>query len=241
MLVRGALCLPTPNCDGNSSSREPKAAAQARVWGIIVCEAAAVPTLRLDVAVTSTGGSARASVFPLPQALPPLSSAAPAALPVPAEAPPPPLVAWLRRRFRWRGPAEMAAASTAFSTASSSSAALLRPGWTPLRRWRTLTRSASSSPRSAARYLAPIGSFFSSFSSFLLILRLILVPLMARWPKGRETSGGSAGSGPPRSPFGSPLSSAVLPGETGENQRQSGRRAGRGPGPVIDRGFKRCP
>ncbi|NXU65532.1 MTD2L cyclohydrolase, partial [Horornis vulcanius] len=33
----------------------------------------------------------------------------------------------------------------------SSSAALLRPGWTSLRRlWRTLTRSTSSSPRSAA-------------------------------------------------------------------------------------------
>ncbi|XP_053832319.1 bifunctional methylenetetrahydrofolate dehydrogenase/cyclohydrolase 2, mitochondrial-like isoform X1 [Vidua macroura] len=46
----------------------------------------------------------------------------------------------------------MAAATTAFSlsSASSSSAALLRPGWAPLRRWRTLTRSASSSPRSAA-------------------------------------------------------------------------------------------
>ncbi|NXV03248.1 MTD2L cyclohydrolase, partial [Cettia cetti] len=45
-----------------------------------------------------------------------------------------------------------AAASTAFSfSASSSSAALLRPGWASLRRrWRTLTRSTSSSPRSAA-------------------------------------------------------------------------------------------
>ncbi|NXR63520.1 MTD2L cyclohydrolase, partial [Rhadina sibilatrix] len=42
-----------------------------------------------------------------------------------------------------------AAASGAFS-ASSSSAALLRPGWAPLRRWRTLARSTSSSPRSAA-------------------------------------------------------------------------------------------
>ncbi|NWH93074.1 MTD2L cyclohydrolase, partial [Aegithalos caudatus] len=41
-----------------------------------------------------------------------------------------------------------AAASTAFS--ASSSAALLRPGWTPLRRWRSLTRSTGSSPRSAA-------------------------------------------------------------------------------------------
>ncbi|NXM63390.1 MTD2L cyclohydrolase, partial [Illadopsis cleaveri] len=43
-----------------------------------------------------------------------------------------------------------AAATAAFSSASSSSAALLRPGWTPLRRWRALTRSTSSSPRSAA-------------------------------------------------------------------------------------------
>ncbi|XP_030803317.1 probable bifunctional methylenetetrahydrofolate dehydrogenase/cyclohydrolase 2 isoform X2 [Camarhynchus parvulus] len=46
----------------------------------------------------------------------------------------------------------MAAATTALSlsSASSSSAALLRPGWAPLRRWRTLGRSASSFPRSAA-------------------------------------------------------------------------------------------
>ncbi|XP_057237788.1 bifunctional methylenetetrahydrofolate dehydrogenase/cyclohydrolase 2, mitochondrial isoform X3 [Malurus melanocephalus] len=76
----------------------------------------------------------------------------------------------------------MAAATTAFSfsfsSASSSSVSLLRPGWAPLRRWRTLTRNISSSPRSAARYLAPIGSFPSSFSSFLLlILLLIRVPL----------------------------------------------------------------
>uniref|UniRef100_A0A8C0VKX0 methenyltetrahydrofolate cyclohydrolase n=1 Tax=Cyanistes caeruleus TaxID=156563 RepID=A0A8C0VKX0_CYACU len=46
----------------------------------------------------------------------------------------------------------MAAAGAAFSfsSASSSSAALLRPGWAPLRRWRALARSTSSSPRSAA-------------------------------------------------------------------------------------------
>ncbi|XP_066042823.1 bifunctional methylenetetrahydrofolate dehydrogenase/cyclohydrolase 2, mitochondrial-like isoform X2 [Chamaea fasciata] len=44
----------------------------------------------------------------------------------------------------------MAAAATAFCSVASSSAALLRPGWTPLRRWRTLSRSTSSSPRSAA-------------------------------------------------------------------------------------------
>ncbi|XP_031964036.1 bifunctional methylenetetrahydrofolate dehydrogenase/cyclohydrolase 2, mitochondrial isoform X2 [Corvus hawaiiensis] len=45
----------------------------------------------------------------------------------------------------------MAAAATAlFSSASFSPAALLRPGWAPLRRWRALTRSTSSSPRSAA-------------------------------------------------------------------------------------------
>ncbi|NXS84777.1 MTD2L cyclohydrolase, partial [Erpornis zantholeuca] len=45
-----------------------------------------------------------------------------------------------------------AAATTAFfsSASSSSCAALLRRGWAPLRRWRTLTRSTSSSPRSAA-------------------------------------------------------------------------------------------
>ncbi|NXQ12487.1 MTD2L cyclohydrolase, partial [Peucedramus taeniatus] len=45
-----------------------------------------------------------------------------------------------------------AAAATAFSLscASSSSAALLRPGWAPLRRWRTFVRSTCSSPRSAA-------------------------------------------------------------------------------------------
>ncbi|NXS35386.1 MTD2L cyclohydrolase, partial [Pomatostomus ruficeps] len=40
--------------------------------------------------------------------------------------------------------------SFSFSSASSSSAALLRPGWAPLRRWRPLARSTSSSPRSAA-------------------------------------------------------------------------------------------
>ncbi|XP_037991291.1 probable bifunctional methylenetetrahydrofolate dehydrogenase/cyclohydrolase 2 isoform X6 [Motacilla alba alba] len=49
----------------------------------------------------------------------------------------------------------MAAATTALSlssvsSVSSSSAALLRPGWAPLRRWRTLARSTSSFPRSAA-------------------------------------------------------------------------------------------
>nr|XP_032604199.2 probable bifunctional methylenetetrahydrofolate dehydrogenase/cyclohydrolase 2 isoform X8 [Taeniopygia guttata] len=46
----------------------------------------------------------------------------------------------------------MAAATTAFSlsSASSSSAALLRPACAPLRRWRTLIRSISGSPRSAA-------------------------------------------------------------------------------------------
>nr|XP_021385208.1 probable bifunctional methylenetetrahydrofolate dehydrogenase/cyclohydrolase 2 isoform X4 [Lonchura striata domestica] len=46
----------------------------------------------------------------------------------------------------------MAAATAAFSlsSASSSSATLLRPGWAPLRRWRTLIRSISGSPRSAA-------------------------------------------------------------------------------------------
>ncbi|XP_050829322.1 bifunctional methylenetetrahydrofolate dehydrogenase/cyclohydrolase 2, mitochondrial isoform X1 [Serinus canaria] len=47
----------------------------------------------------------------------------------------------------------MAAATAALSlssAASSSSAALLRPGWAPLRRWRTLARSTSSFPRSAA-------------------------------------------------------------------------------------------
>ncbi|NXM16700.1 MTD2L cyclohydrolase, partial [Ploceus nigricollis] len=43
-----------------------------------------------------------------------------------------------------------AAATTAFSFSSFSSAALLRPGWAPLRRWRSLARSTSSSPRSAA-------------------------------------------------------------------------------------------
>ncbi|NXT03823.1 MTD2L cyclohydrolase, partial [Prunella fulvescens] len=49
-----------------------------------------------------------------------------------------------------------AAATTALSLSSASSssccAALLRPGWAPLRRWRTLARSSSSSssPRSAA-------------------------------------------------------------------------------------------
>ncbi|NXO81188.1 MTD2L cyclohydrolase, partial [Sitta europaea] len=43
-----------------------------------------------------------------------------------------------------------AAATTAFSSACSSSAALLRPGWAPLRRWQALARSTSSSPRSAA-------------------------------------------------------------------------------------------
>ncbi|NWW39224.1 MTD2L cyclohydrolase, partial [Panurus biarmicus] len=42
------------------------------------------------------------------------------------------------------------AATAFFSSTSASSAALLRPGWAPLRRWRTLTRSTSSSPRSAA-------------------------------------------------------------------------------------------
>ncbi|XP_030919699.1 probable bifunctional methylenetetrahydrofolate dehydrogenase/cyclohydrolase 2 isoform X1 [Geospiza fortis] len=47
----------------------------------------------------------------------------------------------------------MAAATTALSlsSASSSSAALLRPGWAPLRRWRTLGRSASRVPPTAAR------------------------------------------------------------------------------------------
>ncbi|XP_059327063.1 bifunctional methylenetetrahydrofolate dehydrogenase/cyclohydrolase 2, mitochondrial isoform X4 [Ammospiza nelsoni] len=44
----------------------------------------------------------------------------------------------------------MAAAATALSLSSTSSAALLRPGWAPLRRWRALARSASSFPRSAA-------------------------------------------------------------------------------------------
>ncbi|XP_062349195.1 bifunctional methylenetetrahydrofolate dehydrogenase/cyclohydrolase 2, mitochondrial [Cinclus cinclus] len=45
----------------------------------------------------------------------------------------------------------MAAATSAFAfSSSSSSAALLRPGWAPLRRWRALARSTSSSPRSAA-------------------------------------------------------------------------------------------
>ncbi|XP_037991282.1 probable bifunctional methylenetetrahydrofolate dehydrogenase/cyclohydrolase 2 isoform X3 [Motacilla alba alba] len=68
---------------------------------------------------------------------------------------PRPPVAWLRRRFRPWGPTEMAAATTALSlssvsSVSSSSAALLRPGWAPLRRWRTLARSTSSFPRSAA-------------------------------------------------------------------------------------------
>lgn len=147
-------------------------------------------TLRLDVPVTPTGGSSWPSASPLPQLLPPLSSARPrappalTAVPVPAEAPRPPLVAWLRRHFRPWAPTEMAAASTAFSSASSSSAALLRPGWAPLRRWRALARSTSSSPRSAARYLAPIGSFSSSFSSFqLLILCLILYPPWRGAPK----------------------------------------------------------
>ncbi|XP_027763939.1 bifunctional protein FolD 4, chloroplastic-like [Empidonax traillii] len=98
---------------------------------------------------------------------PSLSTALPSALPVPQLrpapagplfAPSPPLVAWLRRRFRPWGPTDMAAATTAFSFsfASSSSSALLRPGWAPLRRWRALTGpapraacSASSFPRSA--------------------------------------------------------------------------------------------
>ncbi|XP_032916369.1 probable bifunctional methylenetetrahydrofolate dehydrogenase/cyclohydrolase 2 isoform X1 [Catharus ustulatus] len=47
----------------------------------------------------------------------------------------------------------MAAATAAFCfslSASSCSAALLRPGRAPLRRWRALARSTSSSPRSAA-------------------------------------------------------------------------------------------
>ncbi|XP_057880787.1 bifunctional methylenetetrahydrofolate dehydrogenase/cyclohydrolase 2, mitochondrial-like isoform X3 [Melospiza georgiana] len=44
----------------------------------------------------------------------------------------------------------MAAAATALSLSSASSAALLRPGWAPLRLWRALARSASSFPRSAA-------------------------------------------------------------------------------------------
>ncbi|NXB52018.1 MTD2L cyclohydrolase, partial [Leucopsar rothschildi] len=44
-----------------------------------------------------------------------------------------------------------AASTAAFSFSSSSSAAaLLRPGWASLRRWRGLARSTSSSPRSAA-------------------------------------------------------------------------------------------
>ncbi|NXD42848.1 MTD2L cyclohydrolase, partial [Copsychus sechellarum] len=43
-----------------------------------------------------------------------------------------------------------ATAAFSFSSASSSCAALLRPGWAPLRRWRALARSTSSSPRSAA-------------------------------------------------------------------------------------------
>uniref|UniRef100_A0A8C5INC6 methenyltetrahydrofolate cyclohydrolase n=1 Tax=Junco hyemalis TaxID=40217 RepID=A0A8C5INC6_JUNHY len=46
--------------------------------------------------------------------------------------------------------AAAAATALSLSSASSSSAALLRPGWAPLRRWRTLSRSASSFPRSAA-------------------------------------------------------------------------------------------
>ncbi|XP_064272366.1 bifunctional methylenetetrahydrofolate dehydrogenase/cyclohydrolase 2, mitochondrial isoform X2 [Passer domesticus] len=45
----------------------------------------------------------------------------------------------------------MAAAAAAWCLSSvSSSAALLRPDWAPLRRWRALARSASSFPRSAA-------------------------------------------------------------------------------------------
>ncbi|XP_056346562.1 bifunctional methylenetetrahydrofolate dehydrogenase/cyclohydrolase 2, mitochondrial-like isoform X1 [Oenanthe melanoleuca] len=45
----------------------------------------------------------------------------------------------------------MAAATAAFfSFSSASSAALLRPGWAPLRRWRALARSTSSFPSSAA-------------------------------------------------------------------------------------------
>uniref|UniRef100_A0A8D2M716 methenyltetrahydrofolate cyclohydrolase n=2 Tax=Passeriformes TaxID=9126 RepID=A0A8D2M716_ZONAL len=97
-------------------------------------------TLRLQIPVTQ-----------IPQLQPSPAPPALAAVPVPAVAPP--AVAWLRRRFRRWGPAEMAAAGAtalSLSSASSSSAALLRPGWVPLRRWRTLARSASSFPRSAA-------------------------------------------------------------------------------------------
>lgn len=264
MLARGALCLRTPSCDGNSSSREPKAAAKVRLWGI-VCAAPDVPW-------GSTSLSHRPAAPPVPQHLPCLRSArphdllpltpprpehraslgisrpqhrptlsstcswappAPPAVPVPAVAPPPPLPGWLRRRFRPWGPVEMAAATTAFSSASSSSAALLRPGWAPLRRWRALTRNTSSSPRSAARYLAPVASFHSPPSSSSSSSSSH--PSWCGGSEGREMPEGSAGSGPPPSPFeadalGSPLSSAILFGETGKNQQEGGRRAGRGPG-----------
>lgn len=223
MLVRGALCLPTLNCDGNSSSQEPKAAAKpmfrTSFARLLLCPEAPNPC------------QADSSASAFPQLQPSPSSARsgrdPGAGGGPAcrrlVAAPLPSVGTDRNGGGHRSLVPLLCLLLCRAAA---------PGLG--------TPEAVANPRSQRQQL-PSQRRQVPCADPIFFLVILLPPSCSSssssypsW-RGRETPEGSAGSGSPRSSFGtdglrSPLSSAVLPGERGKKQRESGGRAGHGPG-----------